>query len=228
MLFSLKRKIFFLLLLFSFLLFFFCLFSKKMEFFEEKIKDEFSFHVLLATMGKNSIFNILESFKQQLHKNDYLTIVFDGPNLPNIKEVQNMTKTFLCKTNVIVEKKNLGYYGHAIRNKHNNLKGDFVFHVDDDDNITSDCMKIIRKYCKNKNTIYIFKMKNYEQNLIIWKTKNIIFGEIGTPMGIIPTYLNSTSTFSFRYGGDYDFYKKLEKNGNNIEYIDEIIYIIHP
>lgn len=183
-----------------------------------------SIHVLLATMGKDSIFTILESFKKQLNKSDYLTIVFDGPDLPNVEKVKEYVSNFNAKTNVIVEKKNLGYWGHAIRNKHNTLTGDFVFHVDDDDNITPGAMDKIRKKCTDKDTIYIFKMQNNEN--ILWKKKEIRHTNIGTPMGIIPTKLNSTSVFTYKYGGDYDFYKKLEKDGNKIEFVDYIIYKI--
>jgi hypothetical protein len=38
--------------------------------------------------------------------------------------------------------------------------------------------------------------------------------------------LNSTSEFTYRYGGDYDFYKKLEKQ--KIEYIEKVIYKMKP
>ena len=34
---------------------------------------------------------------------------------------------------IIYEDKNLGFWGHGIRNKHNKLKGDFIFHIDDDE-----------------------------------------------------------------------------------------------
>jgi len=185
-----------------------------------------SFHILIATIGKESIFNMLESLNQQLNENDYLTIVFDGPNLPNIDKVKMKTLEFKCKVNVIVEEKNLGFWGHAIRNKYNNLEGDFVFHIDDDDNIVPDCMYTLRNICQDKNTIYIFKMDN--NNDINWKTKEIILGQIGTPMGIIPTKINPTSHFTHRYGGDFDFYKRLENNGNKIEYIDKVIYMVRP
>ena len=193
---------------------------------KEGFEDIPSFHILMATMGKESIFKMLDSLKKQLRKNDYLTIVFDGPELPNVDKIKQFTSDFNCKVNVIVEDTNLGYWGHAIRNKHNQLPGDFVFHIDDDDNIASDCMETLRKTCKNQNTIYIFKMNN--KGDIIWNTKEIILGEIGTPMGIIPVKLNSTSVFTYKYGGDYDFYKKLEENGNQIEYVDKVIYIVRP
>jgi hypothetical protein len=87
-------------------------------------------------------------------------------------------------------------------------------------------MEALRETCKDKNTIYIFKMDNVGD--IIWKTKELIPGQIGTPMGIIPTHLNSTSEFTYNYGGDYEFYKTLENNGNRFEYIDKLIYVVRP
>ena len=214
------KKYFFFSLMIFFFIFYMCVFKTI-----EPLEEEHSFHVLIATLGKDSIFNILKSLKKHLNKNDYLTIVFDGPNLPNVYEVTEITKQMKCNTNVIIEETNLGHWGHAIRNKHNILKGDFVFHVDDDDNITPNCMNDIRSFCKDKNTIYIFKLK-FKDGTIIWKTKEINLGNVGTPSGVIPTNLNSTSTFTYKYGGDYDFYKKLEKDGNNIEYVDKIIYLV--
>ena len=205
----------------------FIVFNFNLFVFEPFEDNNPSIHVLIATIGKDSMFNMLDNLKKQLKENDYLTIVFDGPDLPNIDKVKQITTNFKCKTNVIVEETNLGYWGHGIRNKHNDLVGDFVFHIDDDDIITPDCINTIKNTCLDKNTVYIFKMQHTPDN-IIWKTKEIKLGEIGTPMGLIPTKINPTSTFTHRYGGDYDFYKKLEENGNNIEYIDKVIYIVRP
>jgi hypothetical protein len=79
-----------------------------------------SIHVLMATIGKDSIFHILSQLKNQLKNNDFLTIVFDGEKKSkNIEKVKDFTSTFECKVNIIIEEKNLGFWGHGIRNKHN-------------------------------------------------------------------------------------------------------------
>lgn len=191
---------------------------------------QISFHILLPTIGKDSIFTMLKSIKNQVSVHDYLTIVFDGPELPNIIKVKEYTNDFVCTINIIVEDTKLGYWGHGIRNKHNILLGDFIWHVDDDDIITENSMSVIRNKCKDLNTIYIFKMILDDNNNIIWKNKRILPNEIGTPMGIVPMKLNSTSLFTFCYGGDYEFYKTLENNNpnSNIEYNEDIIYRVRP
>lgn len=178
-------------------------------------------HVLLATIGKDSIFGMLGDVKAQLVENDYITIVFDGPKSKNVEKVREFCKDFRCKVNVIVEDTNLGYWGHGIRNKHRDLTGDFVFHVDDDDSLPANSLDIIRRKCVNKDTIYIFKMQT--KNGVIWKTKEVKLNEIGTPMGIVPTSINKTGIFTLKYGGDYEFYKQITEN-RRVEFMDDIIY----
>jgi hypothetical protein len=160
-------------------------------------------------------------------ENDYLTIVFDGPDWPNIREVAEYTKDFKCHVSVIVEEKNLGYWGHGIRNKYKDLKGDFVFHVDDDDNITPDCMDSIRENCIDLNKIYLFKMQ-LDSKKLVWVEKQIKHSEVGTPMGILPIEINKKSDFGYFYGGDYDFYKNLETQGVPFEFVDKLTYIVKP
>ena len=182
-----------------------------------------SFHLLLATMGKDTIFDMLVLLKRQLEPQDYLTIVFDGPDLPNVEEVKIFTKSFKCVVNIVVEETNLGYWGHAVRNKHRNLPGDFVWHIDDDDQVPKDCMKIIREHCVDKSKMYIFQMDN--KGDILWKTRTITFCQISTQMGIIPSKISDQSHFEYYYGGDYNFYKIIESQNVPIEYVEKVIYI---
>lgn len=186
-------------------------------------KKKNSFHILLATIGKKSIFNILEMLKKQLSELDYLTIVFDGKNnINNYNEVVDFTNTFICNVTIIIEDENLGYWGHGIRNKHNDLKGDFIFHIDDDDILFDDSFSIIRKNCKDVNIIYIFKIM-LENGSIVWKNKMIEYSKISTQSGIIPKSINKEGFWELKYGGDYDFYKNLSKK-YNIIFIDKLIY----
>jgi hypothetical protein len=188
-----------------------------------KPNKKYSFHVLLTTIGKNSIFNILSMLGKQLISIDYLTIVYDGiNNTLNIEQVKNFVKLFQANIKIIVEKENLGYWGHGIRNKYNNLEGDFIYHVDDDDILFDDTFDNIRKHCKDINTIYLFKIM-LENGKIIWKKKDFIYSTISTQSGIIPSHINKNGYWELKYGGDFDFYVHLCKNYNFL-FIDKIIY----
>jgi uncharacterized protein YneF (UPF0154 family) len=70
-----KTLILLMVLLIIFIIFgWFLVIRKNKEYFEteeSEIKNP-SFHILIATMGKDSIFNLLEKLKEQLNKEDYL------------------------------------------------------------------------------------------------------------------------------------------------------------
>ena len=186
----------------------------------QKVKK--SINILIATIGKKSILKTLLSLKNQLDKNDYLTIIFDGvdDNLDLIKFF--VKKNFICNINIILEKQKKGYWGHGIRNKYNDLDGDFIYHCDDDDVFLPNAISTIKKICICTNTIYIFKIIR-ENGEIIWKNKEIKINKISTQSGIIPNHINKQGYWELKYGGDYDFYKKITEN-NNVLYINEIIY----
>jgi len=191
--------------------------------YKDEHKEDYTIHVLLATIGKESIFNILKCLKIELKENDYLTIVFDASK-NNFEEVKNYCKKNIkSKINIIYEEKNLGYWGHGIRNKHNQLKGDFIYHVDDDDIIIKGSFNKVRKILKDKETLYIFKIVS-EINEVIWKTPEIKLNQISTQSGFIPAAINNKSFWEYKYGGDFNFYDNLQKYTEKIIFIDEIIY----
>ena len=182
-----------------------------------------SFHVLLATIGKKSIFSILFSLKKQLTEHDFLTIVFDGKEYTHYYEhVCNACKLFPCKVNIHIEEKNIGFWGHGIRNKYNDLEGDFVYHIDDDDHLYHDTFKNIRLHCVDPNMIYIFKIMLPNQRTI-WKHKKITYGQISTQSCVIPKHINRVGYWGLRYGGDFDFYQNLSMQ-YPILFIPKIIY----
>ena len=191
--------------------------------YKEEHLNNYSIHVLLATIGNDSIFNILKCLKNELKENDRLTIVFDAidKNMNDVKKYCD--KSMKSIVNIIYEEKNLGYWGHGIRNKHNQLDGDFIYHIDDDDEIVDGAFDKVRKVLKDKDTLYIFKIVS-EINQVIWIKPEIKLNQISTQNGFIPSKINNKSFWEYKYGGDYDFYKNLQKSTNKIIFINEIIY----
>ena len=191
--------------------------------YNEKYKIPKTFHVLIATIGKKTIFKMLESLKEELLENDYLTVIFDGTN-NNYDIIKSyIDKNFNCKIKLIIEKENLGFWGHGIRNKYQELEGDFIYHCDDDDMIIPGTFNKFRKICIHDDTIYIFKIKT-ENNQLIWKEKNIQLMNISTQSGVIPNKINKQGFWKLKYGGDYDFYKSITLN-NKVLFVNQLIYI---
>lgn len=181
-------------------------------------------HFLLTTIGRITIFQMIDSIVSQFDTDDFLTIVYDGKDIDNTyNDVIKYQKIF-NNVKVIMEPTNMGFWSHPIRNKYNTLEGDFMMHCDDDDMYNSGSIQTIKRICKNTDKLYIFRFRDI--NRII--SGNISVGNIGSPSGIIPMKYNSKSKWVYDYHGDYMFYKNLPIDKSMIEYHDEIIHTVRP
>jgi hypothetical protein len=202
--------------------------SNNILFFTKKTKtniDAISIHLLLPTVGRNTIFNMLNSIKGQLDVNDYITIVYDGLlNADNVLELKDYIKDWNCNINIYIEINNLGFWGHAIRNLYKDLNGTFVLHIDDDDILEKNCIATVKSTCINTKYSYIFCIK--KNNKIYWEYPEIKQGNIGTPCGIISIETNKQCSWGLCYGGDYDYYCCV-KNLSKITFIQKVIYIVN-
>ena len=188
---------------------------------------KYRFHLLIATIGRKTLINMINSINFQLNEYDFITIIYDNKDIDNTIEEVKKIKTD-CKMNIIMEKENLGYWGHGIRNKYKNLEGDFVFHGDDDDIYLPDAMYIIRSKVVNPKNLYLFNiLTNCGRKKIDTYEKKITYNNIGTPSGIIPNDINKKGIWDYKYGGDFDYYKSIELLVNNVIYNDECIYYIY-
>lgn len=188
-----------------------------------------SFHFLLATIGRPTLRNMVNSILPQLQKQDFLTIVFDGIGRtgafkPEEYETELSHKT-LATIKVIVEPVNLGSWGHGIRSKHQNLEGDFVLHCDDDDVYVENSIEIVRRIVsEDLEALYIFNIVKKGKIFPICRT--IWPGNLSTQNGVIPSKLNCQAKWPLRYGGDGIFYVDIEKIAKRVIFVDFLIYIM--
>jgi hypothetical protein len=182
---------------------------------------DYSFNIICTTIGRESLPRLIDSIKNQLSSNDYLTIISDS----NHKFVERVLSNyeFNFKLNHIInEGEQLGKYGHPLLNKHiNNVEGDFIMFADDDDYYVEDAFDNIRKFVKERK-LYIFKHKWGET--INWTVKEVTLGNIGKCMGVIPNTKN-LPMFQENVLGDGLFYEDLSKM-IEYEFVDKIIYKI--
>ena len=143
--------------------------------------NNFSFHILCTSLGRESLSRLIDSFVNQLNENDYFTIVSD--NNHDFVEGVLSTFNFKCKLNHI---KNLngpeGNFGHPLLNRHmNTLDGDFIMFADDDDRYVPDAFEYIRNTVMEKK-LYIFQHK--WGGTVNWASKHFEVGNIGKCVGI--------------------------------------------
>ena len=197
-----------------------------------------TFHILIATAGRKTLKNLLNSLKTELTNRDSITIVFDGENSKTKSEIS--PEWFLghkANINIIEQIPNLGFWGHGIRNKYQSVlspKCTFIMHADDDDIYINGSFNKLRKLCKDSNTLYIARMERIYENSdkqkeiipTINETKLIKLGNIGTPNGIVPTAIAEKGEWGNFYGGDFHYFDRVKNFANNVVFLDDIIYTV--
>jgi hypothetical protein len=163
--------------------------------------NNFSFHILCTSLGRESLGRLIDSFVNQLNENDYFTIVSDN----NHDFVEGVLSTFNFKCKL---------------NRHmNTLDGDFIMFADDDDRYVPDAFEYIRNTVTEKK-LYIFKHK--WGGTVNWASKHFEVGNIGKCVGVIPNTKN-LPLFHEDIFGDGIFYSDISKIFE-YEFIDKIIY----
>jgi hypothetical protein len=189
-----------------------------------------TFHILIATGGRPSLKNLLDSLKDELSEGDAITIVFDGPEA---KAKSTYEKSWMeghrAKINSIEQNPNLGFWGHGIRNKYQGIlepKTTFLMNADDDDIYLEGAFNKLRRLCTKQDTLYIGKMdyENIPGKQVPSQAKELVLGDIGTPNGIIPMSVAAKGEWGHKYGGDFMYYDSLIKTGVPYEFLDLTMY----
>jgi hypothetical protein len=200
------------------------------------VKEEFqdtivpTFHILIATAGRPTLKNLLDSLKHELTEKDAITIVFDGAGAKEKAEYDDSWFSgHISQHTVIVQKPNLGSKGHAVRTKYQSLLSPpttYIMHADDDDEYIKGSFQQLRQKCTDPEVLYIAKM-NYSHNkdlIIPSQNKKIIQDDIGTPNGIIPFDSANKANWDLRQGGDFNYYNELQTKVKSVVFLDDIIY----
>jgi len=192
-----------------------------------------TFHVVIATAGRESLMNMLNSLKPQLVENDALTIIFDGKYAKEkSKYTDEYAKGMKCKVNVIEQIPGLKAYGHASINKYlPDLQPvtTYVMFADDDDHYLEGAFDTLRKKCVDPDILYIAKVR--DKNLIIppFGHTTIDPGYISKQCGIIPFKDKAKSKLGeITYTGDFDYYNDLKDKVKSVVFLEDIIYEVTP
>ncbi len=216
-----------------------CIFALVYSLFSQRTVSGFTdlgetptFHVLIATGGRETLQRMLNSLKGELREGDAVTVIFDGrERFVKSGFSDSWTSGFRCKVNVIVQENNTGFWGHPIRNTHVSQlspRTTFIMNADDDDAYYPGAFDTLRSKCKNPDTLYIAKM-NYddEEDKIIPKGVEIAENDIGNPNGIIPFDKARLGKWENDYTGDFKYYTSLKPHVKNIEFLDALIYRVY-
>lgn len=196
-----------------------------------------SFHVLIATVGRPSLKNMLASLRSQLSSIDKLTIVFDGKqSVPEKFRSDLAPQSWTCEVETFCEPVALGFWGHGIRTKYTRLLSQttFIMHADDDDVYVPDAFDRLRNFCTDTQCLYVARMLELSRGKSrvqpSMDASRVRERQIGTPCGIIPYALAHAvnSTWPQRHGGDGVYYESLAAKAKRLVFLKTIIYIVKP
>lgn len=98
-----------------------------------------------------------------------------------------------------------GNWGHSERNAvMPTATGEYLAHLDDDDMYVPGARALMELPVTAVWRPQIFKMRGPD-GWTIWKDRRIKFGNVGTPMTLMPNIPAKLGRFGLRYGGDCDF-----------------------
>ena len=191
-----------------------------------------TFHVVIATAGRQSLMKMLNSLKSQLTENDALTLLFDGQYAKEKSTYKDeYGKSMKCKVNVIEQIPGLEMYGHPTINKYlPSLQPEttYVMFADDDDHYLEGAFDTLRKKCVDPDILYIAKMRDKHIIVPPFGHTTIDLGHISKQCGIIPFKDKDKSKIALIREGDFDYYNELKDKVKGLIFLDDIIYEVTP
>jgi hypothetical protein len=188
-----------------------------------------TFHILIATAGRQELKNMLDSLKPELTERDAITIVFDGNDSKGKSTLNDeWLKDHKASIKIIEQDPRLGFWGHGIRNEYQTKllpKTTFVMHADDDDTYIPGSFDKLRKTCNDPDILYLTQLTADDGKVIFpHKDSGITLGGIGTPNGVIPFDKAGNAIWDHKHGGDYYYYNMLKDHVKDIVYTNLLIY----
>lgn len=195
-------------------------------------KDNPSIGFLIASIGQKTLTNTVRSlYGQFAHGHDKIYLYFDGRCDAGFDYFKAEYALYGEDMIVTMLPKNLGYWGHGIRNEYQDLcTTDYIHHSDDDDMYADGVVPSIRNdLIEHYGKMIIYRFR-HPSGAILWQTPIITGGQIGTPSGLIPNRPEIFGHWKEAYGGDASFYEETQQKigKENIIFKDRIIYLTKP
>jgi glycosyltransferase involved in cell wall biosynthesis len=191
--------------------------------------------VVVATKGRPTLRSTIESIKTQpLLPGDEVLIAVDGP----FPQAIDMAKEAGPSFRWIQSEKNIGYWGHGIRNwvfdhqeteEDARLRGDLIAAIDDDNILTPWAFNAIRTAAiKNPGKPLLFRIVTIP-GIIIWDKPVVAFNNVDTSSLVCPNVPEKIGRFRLSFGGDYYFISSTVENfGGVVSFQEEIICVSRP
>ena len=170
------------------------------------VKSAVTFSLILPTISRPTLARALLSLKDQDWRPvDEVIVCGDGPQPVAAAFVRQFGPPFrYLETPTRLEK-----WGYGVRNwlaDNNHANGTHLIYLDDDDAYRPEAVALIRSAVEAiPDRPHVFRMQDMTDGMIRWKTRDVIHGNIGTPMLVVPNDPCRRGRWGDSYSGDLDF-----------------------
>jgi len=192
--------------------------------------------VIIPTVGKPTLSRTLRSILDAGFDGgrDELIVVSDGPS-EGARRIMDFYATWFPKAKFIQGPKT-GVYGNTQRNVGIGVaSGTHLAFMDDDDAYAPGALAAVREaVSKAPDRPHIFKMLVCDPRRtygLCWRSKDVVLGNIGSPMMVTPNVPSRLGKFEEQYAGDFNFVRSTldkypEKDGA-VVWVDHFIAYVY-
>lgn len=157
--------------------------------------------VITPTIGRDSLKRMMDVLVPQLEDGDESIVIGDGPQ-PNARRI---VEAYNSRKITYLEHGPIRNYGNPQRNLAISMaKGDYLFFVDDDDQVLQDCLAGVKRIASEfPGKPLMFRM--YHGPMVLWAERAVRGGNISGQMFIAPNKPEFLGQWSGKYAADYDF-----------------------
>lgn len=177
--------------------------------------------VILPTIGRPGLEPALQSITSQWLPGDEVLVVGATP------AIQAMAEKYQCRFVQCPPGKD---WGHSERNMASPLAhGEYVAHLDDDDVWAPGARAAIEAgiMASPPGHPLMFKME-FANGGRLWDKPLLRYGNVGTPMIVLPNEPAKFGRWANRYGGDFVFMSTLGWTPDELIWREDVIALIRP
>lgn len=173
---------------------------------------------LVPSIGRPSLHDTLRSILDQREPTDEVIVVGEGA------AVQAIAEAHACRFVPCAPGHD---WGHTERNVASPLAvGRYLAHIDDDDTYAPGARALMADAISTTpDRPVLFRMR-YPNGVTLWREPALTFGNVGTPMMLIPNVPQKCGVWGAYNGGDFGFLETMGWSPSEIVWRPEVIALL--
>lgn len=184
--------------------------------------------VIIPSVGRETLKATLASLVYQLTEADAVVVISEGENYETNATVYALADCYPDLDLTYIERQG-GCWGHPNRNYalDHHVHTSHVWTLDDDDQAAPGAIETLRKHMDDPWTIFrmTFGPGHPANGVTCWRYKQIMLGDIGTPMVFAP---HTQARYGHEYSGDFTYAQNLHDLLGEPVWAEDVVSLIRP